>query len=266
MLRIQRKPEANPSRDNTLVWGTAPTSLPGRSRFLEVRPSPIQGMECGPYHFPYMRAGGFLLPNIASDCMQFFARYLPFMVDHSCIYCSSTPEPMLYWPDHLFMFRNYVFDSRFPCIGARSTLNSGEMEFGSYSALGSEPSAQSLCDDPSFFSRIYKSPSANPLSLARCNVRTNSDERSSPPTNRYAGTLKETYKTEDRLRGAVGMDIYFCFGVNADARQAQRDSELTEVNGKRKTKSAIHYAIHDAAKGMLKVGVTDLVTPPQLRS
>ncbi len=34
----------------------------------------------------------------------------------------------------------------------------------------------------------------------------------------------------------------------------------------RKTKSAIHYAVHDAAKGMLKVGVTDQVTFPQLHS
>ena len=124
------------------------------------------------------------------------------------------------------MFRNYVFDSRFPCVGARSALNSGRVEFGTYSALGSEPS----------------------------------------PSNRYAGTLKQTYKTEHRLRGAVGVDVHSRFGVNADARQAQRDSEFTGVNAMRKTKSAIHYAVHEAAKGMLKVGVTDLVTPPQLRS
>ena len=99
---------------------------------------------------------------------------------------------MLYWPDHLFMFRNYVFDSRFPCV--------------------------------------------------------------------------QTQKTEHRLRGVVGVDVYFCFGVNTDARQAQRDSELTEVNRMRKTKSANHHTVHDAAKGMLKVGATDLVTLPQLSS
>ena len=99
---------------------------------------------------------------------------------------------MLYWPDHLSMFRNYVFDSRFPCV--------------------------------------------------------------------------QTHKTEHRLRGAVGVDVHSRFGVNADARQAQRDSELTEVNAMRKTTSAIHYAVHVAAKGMLKIGVTELVIPPQLRS
>ncbi|WP_029527826.1 YqcI/YcgG family protein [Polaromonas glacialis] len=70
---------------------------------------------------------------------------------------------MLYWPDHLFMFRNNVFDSWFPCIDARSAQNSGKMKFGTYSALGSEPSAQSLRDELSFLSRIYKSPSAGPL-------------------------------------------------------------------------------------------------------
>ena len=99
---------------------------------------------------------------------------------------------MLYWPDHLFMFRNYVFDSRFPCV--------------------------------------------------------------------------QTHKTEHRLRGAVGVDGHSRFGADADARQAQRDSDLTVVNVMRKTKSAIHYAVHDAAKKMLKAAMTDPLPPPQLRS
>ena len=55
-----------------------------------------------------MRASGFLLPNIALDCTQLFPPYLRSIVDRSYIYRSTTPEPMLYWPDHLSMFRNYV--------------------------------------------------------------------------------------------------------------------------------------------------------------
>ena len=86
------------------------------------------------------------------------------------------------------------------------------------------------------------------------------------PSNRYAGIPKQTHQTEHRLRGAVGMDVRSRFGGDADARQAQRDSELTEVNAMRKTKSAILDAVHNAAKGMHKAGVTDLVTLPQMRS
>ena len=70
-----------------------------------------------------------------------------------------------------------------------------------------------------------------------------------------------------RSNAASDRRLIFCSRISSpDARQAQRDSELTEVNAMRKTKSAILDAVHDAAKAMHKAGVTDLVTLPQLRS
>ena len=36
---------------------------------------------------------------------------------------------------------------------------------------------------------------------------------------------------------------------------------LGKPNSMRKTNVAVHHAVHDAAKEMLKVGVTSLVTP-----
>ena len=35
-------------------------------------------------------------------------------------------------------FGAYVRDPVFPCVGARSALNRGRIEFGSYNALGDE--------------------------------------------------------------------------------------------------------------------------------
>ena len=57
------------------------------------------------------------------------------------------------------------------------------------------------------------------------------------------------------------MNTHSRFGVDEDARQAWCVIELTKVNSMRKTNSAIHHAVHNAAKEMLKVDVTSLVTP-----
>lgn len=43
-------------------------------------------------------------------------------------------------------------------------------------------------------------------------------------------------------------------------------SELTAVFVMRRTTLAIHYAVHEAAKKMLKAGMTDPLPLPQLRS
>lgn len=78
---------------------------------------------------------------------------------------NATPEPDLDLPARKALFGAYIRDSAFPCVGARSALNRGRMEFGLYSALGDEPAARMLCDDLWAFSRRYETPGADPVSF-----------------------------------------------------------------------------------------------------
>ena len=64
---------------------------------------------------------------------------------------------------------------------------------------------------------------------------------------------QQTHRTGHRLRGAVGVDLGFRFGGDAGDRQAQRDSVLTEINQTPRS-TAILTAVHDATKGLHKVG------------
>jgi len=64
---------------------------------------------------------------------------------------------------------------------------------------------------------------------------------------------QQTHRTRHRLRGVVGVDLRFRFGGDAGARQAQRDSVLTEINQIARS-TAILAAVHDATKGLHKAG------------
>lgn len=79
-------------------------------------------------------------------------------------------------PDRVAQFRHYVQESWFPCVGARSALNRGRMEFGSYRALGDEGSARALCDDLSAFSSKYRCPGADPASFVALFEQSVTDE------------------------------------------------------------------------------------------
>ena len=68
------------------------------------------------------------------------------------------------------------------------------------------------------------------------------------------------HTTQYSFCGAVGVNAHSCLKVDADARQVRRGIELTKVNSMRKTNLAIHHAVHNAVKEMLKVGETSLVT------
>lgn len=73
-------------------------------------------------------------------------------------------------------FEAYVHDATFPCVGARSALNRGRMEFGLYSALGNAAAAQALCDDLAAFSARYETPGADPVSFVAMFDQTVADE------------------------------------------------------------------------------------------
>ena len=84
------------------------------------------------------------------------------------------------------------------------------------------------------------------------------------PSNRYAGIPNRRTKRNT----AFAALLVWMFALASGAMQTlgkHSDIALTEVNAMRKTKSAILDAIHDAAKGMHKAGVTDRVTLPQMR-
>jgi FPC/CPF motif-containing protein YcgG len=63
------------------------------------------------------------------------------------------------------MFKSYVQDPQFPCVGAKSALNRGRMEFGTYRALGDNVSARELCADLAEFSAKYDAPGAEPVTF-----------------------------------------------------------------------------------------------------
>jgi FPC/CPF motif-containing protein YcgG len=59
----------------------------------------------------------------------------------------------------------YVMDPTFPCVGARSAVNTRRAQFGSFGSLGSDEPAglQALCDALASFSQTYAVPSEAPV-------------------------------------------------------------------------------------------------------
>jgi len=58
-------------------------------------------------------------------------------------------------------FEAFVLENSFPCLGARSAINTGHAHMGSYGRLGADESlqVQSLCDALAAFSAAYPDPS-----------------------------------------------------------------------------------------------------------
>ena len=160
------------------------------------------------------------------------------------------------------MLQNDVFGFR--ASVRKLAMIGDQMKFGVYSIPGNESAAQSPADDLSHFSKMHITLGAN--SLFPCNVRTNGGERSSFPSNRYAATFKQMHKKKRRFCVVAGANVPCRFKLDADTRQAQRDSELTKIKAMRKTNPAIHDAVNDAAKATCKAGEPHLVNFPQSRS
>jgi FPC/CPF motif-containing protein YcgG len=75
---------------------------------------------------------------------------------------STSVDPIL-----LQQVKAYVMDPPFPCVGARSAVNTGRAQFGSFGSLGSdEPKClQALCDALLEFSRTYAKPDEAPVTF-----------------------------------------------------------------------------------------------------
>jgi FPC/CPF motif-containing protein YcgG len=62
-------------------------------------------------------------------------------------------------------FKAFVASPRFPCVGAKSALNRGRMEFGLYDALADDADAAALCERLGAFSRRFPEPGQDPVSF-----------------------------------------------------------------------------------------------------
>jgi FPC/CPF motif-containing protein YcgG len=63
-------------------------------------------------------------------------------------------------------FRRFISDRAFPCVGAKSAANRGRLDLVVCGDLGSERSAQTLCERLARFSSTYPTPGEDPVSLA----------------------------------------------------------------------------------------------------
>lgn len=97
------------------------------------------------------------------------------MLNITLEYPETTAPDMQHRPDSV-KFAAYVADPAFPCVGARSALNRGRMEFGSYSQLGDTGCARALCNDLTTFSQKYGSPGSEPVSFVAMFDQTFADE------------------------------------------------------------------------------------------
>ncbi len=62
-------------------------------------------------------------------------------------------------------FRSFVSHRAFPCVGAKSALNRGRMEFGVYDTLADDDAAASLCEQLADFAARHPNPGVDPVSF-----------------------------------------------------------------------------------------------------
>ena len=62
-------------------------------------------------------------------------------------------------------FKAFVASPRFPCVGAKSAMNRGRMEFALYDALADDNDAAALCEQLAEFSRQFPEPGTDPVSF-----------------------------------------------------------------------------------------------------
>lgn len=62
-------------------------------------------------------------------------------------------------------FNAFVANRSFPCVGAKSALNRGRLQFGLYDRLADGGDAASLCDQLGEFSRRHPDPGEEPVSF-----------------------------------------------------------------------------------------------------
>ena len=62
-------------------------------------------------------------------------------------------------------FKAFVASPKFPCVGAKSALNRGRMQFGLYDSLADGDDAAALCEQLAEFSRQFPHPGVDPVSF-----------------------------------------------------------------------------------------------------
>jgi FPC/CPF motif-containing protein YcgG len=77
----------------------------------------------------------------------------------------SAFQPTSVNSNSLAQMKAYVLDPPFPCVGARSALNTGRAQFGSFGSLGNDEPGQlhALCDALVSFSQAYPEPGEAPV-------------------------------------------------------------------------------------------------------
>lgn len=62
-------------------------------------------------------------------------------------------------------FKDFVSARPFPCVGAKSAMNRGRMEFAAFKELADQSSAAELCDRLGAFSRAHPTPGSDTVSF-----------------------------------------------------------------------------------------------------
>ena len=62
-------------------------------------------------------------------------------------------------------FKGFVADRAFPCVGAKSAMNRGRMEFGAFKQLDDAACAAEMCEQLGVFSRAHPTPGSDPASF-----------------------------------------------------------------------------------------------------
>jgi FPC/CPF motif-containing protein YcgG len=62
-------------------------------------------------------------------------------------------------------FKAFLGNAAFPCVGAKSAMNRGRMEFGLYDSLADDADAAALCEQLAEFSRHFPEPGVDPVSF-----------------------------------------------------------------------------------------------------
>ncbi len=81
------------------------------------------------------------------------------------IKCDSSPSTTDQLPEFTTRFQNFVADKGFPCVGAKSALNRGRLEFGLYDALTEERDVASMCSRRAAFSASHPAAGVDPVSF-----------------------------------------------------------------------------------------------------
>jgi len=142
----------------------------------------------------------------------------------------QTQSPLVSTPEHsafIADFRAFVDDSRFPCVGAKSALSRGRMEFEICDRLGSKQSTQRLCVSLGAYSARHPDPSVEPAS--------------------FVALFREQVKSEEQFHELLWMQL-----------QALHDSDIVQhpwAEGVTDDPGSAHFSFSVASRAFFVVGL-----------